>query len=298
MGPRCLGIASFPLLLALVLLVPTKVGVLVPQVLFELVLEPEDELADRTLKRHVVSLHMLEHQAIHREDGRRVTPTLEWWEFGLRLLGAAFLGGLIGFEREYHDQPAGFRTHILVTVGAALFTLVGAYGAAEFVGAEGFRFDPTRVAAQVVTGIGFLGAGAILRQGINVRGLTTAASIWVTASIGVAVALGFWEAGVITTAITLVSLLFLRPVQRVVLRSLRRSVFKIVVDLQAGGHVGRVNETLESGGVHVRLMRTVGEPRGDRQITLNVEVPSDVDLGEVLDRVRNLDEVSDVDWSR
>jgi putative Mg2+ transporter-C (MgtC) family protein len=227
-----------------------------------------------------------------------VTPTLEWWELGLRLVGAAFLGGLIGFEREYHDQPAGFRTHILVTVGAALFTLVGAYGTAEFVGDSAVRFDPTRVAAQVVTGIGFLGAGAILRQGINIRGLTTAASIWVTASIGVAVALGFWAAGVITTVIALVSLLFLRPVQRVMLRSLRQSVLKLVVDLEAGGHLGTVSEVLESKGVHVRLIRTAGEPRGKRQITLNVEVPSDVDWDEVVERVRSLDEVSDVDWSR
>src|SRR3990170_4226308 len=106
-------------------------------------------------------------------DGREVVPTLEWWEMGLRLLAAAALGGLIGFEREYNEQPAGFRTHILVTLGAALFTMAGAYGTAAFVDADVVRFDPTRVAAQVVTGIGFLGAGAILRQGINIRGLTT-----------------------------------------------------------------------------------------------------------------------------
>jgi putative Mg2+ transporter-C (MgtC) family protein len=232
------------------------------------------------------------------KDGRRVTPTLEWWELGLRLVGAAFLGGLIGFEREYHDQPAGFRTHILVTVGSALFTLVGAYGIADFVGDNAVRFDPTRVAAQVVTGIGFLGAGAILRQGINVRGLTTAASIWVTASIGVAVALGFWAAAVITTAIALVSLFLLRPVERVILRSLRRRIFKIVVDLAAGGRVATVSDMLESGGVHVRSVRTVGEPGGERQITINAEVPSDVDLDDVMERMRRHDEVSAVDLSR
>jgi len=151
-----------------------------------------------------------------------VAPTLEWWELGLRLLGATVFGGLIGFEREYNDQPAGFRTHILVTLGSALFTLAGAYGVSAFVDADVVRFDPTRVAAQVVTGIGFLGAGAILRQGINVRGLTTAASIWVTASIGVAVALGFWTAAAMTTLIALASLLLLRPMERVVLRSLQK----------------------------------------------------------------------------
>ena len=143
-----------------------------------------------------------------------LAPTLEWWEMGLRLLAAAALGGLIGFEREYNEQPAGFRTHILVTLGAALFTMAGAYGTAAFVEAGVVRFDPTRVAAQVVTGIGFLGAGAILREGISVRGLTTAASLWVVAAVGMAVALGmFWASGV-AVAVTVISLWALRPFRR------------------------------------------------------------------------------------
>jgi putative Mg2+ transporter-C (MgtC) family protein len=195
-----------------------------------------------------------------------VAPTLEWWEVGLRLLAAGALGGLIGFEREFNEQPAGFRTHILVTLGAALFTMAGAYGPAAFIDAGVVRFDPTRVAAQVVTGIGFLGAGAILRQGINIRGLTTAASIWVTASIGVAVALGFWVPALFTTALVVISLLFLRPIQRAILRSLRQSLVKIVVDLESGGRVAEVNEVLERGGINIRRMRTVGLPREQRQV--------------------------------
>jgi len=94
-----------------------------------------------------------------------------------RLLLAAVLGGAVGAERELHDQPAGLRTHMLLTIGACLFTLVSAYG-------FGGPTDPSRLAAQIVTGIGFLGGGAIVRQGLTVRGLTTAASIWATASIG------------------------------------------------------------------------------------------------------------------
>ncbi len=113
--------------------------------------------------------------------------TLSGWELALRVAVAAALGGLIGFERELGDQPAGFRTHILVSLGSALFTLVGAYGATPFLGGNDVvRLDPTRVAAQIVTGIGFLGAGAILRHGFTVRGLTTAAALWVTAAIGMA----------------------------------------------------------------------------------------------------------------
>jgi len=233
-----------------------------------------------------------------REPWRGVAPTLEWWEMGLRLLAAAALGGLIGFEREFNEQPAGFRTHILVTLGAALFTMAGAYGIAEFVDAGVVRFDPTRVAAQVVTGIGFLGAGAILRQGINIRGLTTAASIWVTASIGVAVALGFWAPALITTALALISLLLLRPIQRVILRSLRQSVIKVVVDLESGGRVAEVNEVLERSGVNVRRMRTVGLPSQQRQISLDVEISHDVQMEDVAQELRSIAGVSAVDWTR
>ena len=236
--------------------------------------------------------------ATTRDDGRGVAPTLEWWEMGLRLLAAAALGGLIGFEREYNEQPAGFRTHILVTLGAALFTMAGAYGTAAFVGTGVVRFDPTRVAAQVVTGIGFLGAGAILRYGINIRGLTTAATIWVTASIGVAVALGFWAPALITTALVLISLLFLRPIQRVVLRQLRRSLYKMVVDLEAGGRVAEVNEVLERMGANVRRMRTVGLPGQQRQLILDVEISEDLDIEGVAEQLRSTNGVSAVDWTR
>jgi putative Mg2+ transporter-C (MgtC) family protein len=101
-------------------------------------------------------------------------------ELALRLLVALILGAVVGVEREYHDHPAGLRTMALVAFGSCLFTVAGAYV---------FRAtDPTRVAAQVVTGIGFLGAGAILRTGSEIKGLTTAATIWVVAAIGMAVA--------------------------------------------------------------------------------------------------------------
>jgi len=110
-------------------------------------------------------------------------PTLNWDESLLRLALAALLGGLIGFEREMREREAGLRTHLLVSLGSALFTIVGAYGFHAFLdsGANVVRADPTRIAAQIVTGIGFLGAGAIIRQGLSVRGLTTAATLWVVA---------------------------------------------------------------------------------------------------------------------
>lgn len=143
-------------------------------------------------------------------------PTLEPWELGIRVLVAAALGGVVGLERELSDQPAGFRTHMLVSLGSALFTMVGAYGLAAFVpeNVDNTSFDPMRVAAQVVTGIGFLGAGAIIRQGVNIRGLTTAASLWVTAAIGMTTGIGFWLGAIFTTLGTVLALYGFKQIER------------------------------------------------------------------------------------
>jgi putative Mg2+ transporter-C (MgtC) family protein len=129
----------------------------------------------------------------------------------VRLAVAAGLGMVIGIERELREQAAGLRTHMLVAVGACLFTLVSAFG---FETGGATTPDPSRVAAQIVTGIGFLGAGAILREGQWVRGLTTAASLWVVAAVGMAVGLGMYWASGVAVVITVVSLWALRPFRR------------------------------------------------------------------------------------
>lgn len=134
-------------------------------------------------------------------------------ELALRVGLAFVLGGVVGFEREFNDQPAGLRTHIAVSLGACLFALVSAYGFDEFRAeraATNYQIDVTRVASQVVVGMGFLGAGAIIKFGPTVRGLTTAASLWVTAAIGLAVAMGSYELALVTTAAVLLSLVLLR----------------------------------------------------------------------------------------
>ncbi len=134
-----------------------------------------------------------------------------------RLALAATLGGLIGIEREIHGRPAGFRTHLLVTVGACLMMAVSEayyfkYG--MLAGDSVVRLDPGRVAAQIVTGIGFLGAGAIIKDGHVVRGLTTAACLWVAAGIGMAVGVGLYFPALFVTALALFNLLFLKRVER------------------------------------------------------------------------------------
>src|ERR1051325_7394962 len=115
------------------------------------------------------------------------------WELCARLVLAVALGGLIGLEREVSDHPAGLRTHITLALGACLFGLLSAYGFAGLLAdrnSNNFQVDPTRVASQIVVGVGFLGGGAILKSDAGVRGLTTAASLWATAAIGLGCALG------------------------------------------------------------------------------------------------------------
>lgn len=136
-----------------------------------------------------------------------------------RLVLAAALGAALGFERELRQKSAGLRTNILIAVGAALFTLMSIEMASQ-PGA-----DPTRIAAQIVTGIGFLGAGAIMRTGSGVQGLTTAATVWVNAAVGVAAGGGKYHLAALATGVTLAALLVLAPVERAIERlAVRRSL--------------------------------------------------------------------------
>src|SRR6185503_21198114 len=127
-----------------------------------------------------------------------------------RLCLAALLGGLVGLEREFHSQPAGLRTHMIVCVGSCLIMLVSMFMSTG----NPSHSDPGRIAAQVVAGVGFLGAGAIMRSGLSVRGLTTAACLWTVAAIGLAVGSGYWRAAVVTTFLTLVATVFFQKIER------------------------------------------------------------------------------------
>src|SRR6476646_4454879 len=133
----------------------------------------------------------------------------------LRILGSLLIGGLIGLERSFHGRPAGFRTHSLVCVASSLLMLVTVYPNEWMtqVAIDAIRTDPTRMAQGIMTGIGFLGAGVIFKEGLTVRGLTTAASIWVTAAIGILVGIGFYFPLVVTTVLTLGTLSIFRWIE-------------------------------------------------------------------------------------
>src|SRR6187397_1604820 len=138
----------------------------------------------------------------------------EWVIIG-RLCGALVIGAMIGFERTFHGRPAGFRTHSLVCIASAILMIVTVYQNQwmTHVTMDAIRTDPTRMAQGIMTGIGFLGAGVIFKEGLTVRGLTTAASIWITAAIGILVGIGFWFAAIAGAAATLIVLALFRFVE-------------------------------------------------------------------------------------
>jgi putative Mg2+ transporter-C (MgtC) family protein len=216
-------------------------------------------------------------------------PSVGWDGTLLRIVAAAVLGGVIGLERELDEKAAGLRTHMLVSIGAALFTMVGAYGFHDFLvnGGSVVRADPGRIAAQVVTGIGFLGAGVIFRQGFTVRGLTTAASLWVVAAIGMAAGAGYWAGAVIATGVGVISL---RPLEWLKEHWLtQRAPARLAVELKEGGSTGPVLEALERHGDLLALRRD-----GAR---VEVELRMDLDQRTLaLDEVAALDDVEEARW--
>jgi putative Mg2+ transporter-C (MgtC) family protein len=224
-----------------------------------------------------------------------VIPSLGWDDNLARLSLAAALGGAIGFERELRDREAGLRTHLLVCLGSALFTIVSAYGFREFLtsGDQVIRADPTRIAAQIVTGIGFLGAGAIIRQGISVRGLTTAATLWVSAAIGIAAGAGYYSGAVLGTVVTIVALWPLRLAAYRVFERLRPEERSIVVELRQGTKATELIEALEREQARIEHFQL--EDTHDRRIvTLTLDTPSEKLLTELAD----LDFVQGVEWRR
>lgn len=148
-----------------------------------------------------------------------------------RISIAATLSGLIGLEREIKNQPAGLRTHLLVGIGSCLMMLLSLYGfQSYYVGEDNVRFDPARIPSYVISGIGFLGAGTILVKGATIKGLTTAASIWIVAAIGLVVGAGMYGPAVLTTFIVIISLFVLNKIESRWIRQRSSQMLEIVVE--------------------------------------------------------------------
>ena len=206
-----------------------------------------------------------------------------------RLLLAAVLGGAIGAERELNDQAAGLRTHMLLTIGACLFTLISAYGFGGGIGT-----DPSRLAAQIVTGIGFLGGGAIVRHGLTVKGLTTAASIWATASVGVAIGAGSYVLGVGGAVLVVGTLFGLRRVSSLLQRwGVSREEYVLTTD--RGFDVQRLVELVERERADLRGLEHHEEEDGDRVVLL-VKLRPRYRPEQLLDALRGVEGVGHVEW--
>ena len=209
-------------------------------------------------------------------------------ELALRLLIAGVLGGLVGFEREYSNRPAGLRTHIVVCLGSALVMVTAEFIFNKYSGQ--IAIDPTRMGAQVISGIGFLGAGTILRTGDSIRGLTTAAGVWAVACIGLAVGSGFYAGALIATAFTVVTLLLTHPLER--WHDSKHGQTKIVVQLASfSSDVSIIIDSLLQSSAAVDNFQIV--PDDDNGFRLNLKLRG-VDARQKANMISSLGRLPDI----
>lgn len=219
---------------------------------------------------------------------------LNEWVVVFRLVLAAVLSGVIGFEREFHGRAAGFRTHILLCVGSTLVMLTSIHIFEAYYAKAGA--DPGRIAAGVVTGIGFLGAGTIMHSRSSIRGLTTAASLWVVAGIGLAVGSGLYLASVFTSAIAIVTLMFFSRLEHAMIR---KDWYKtVLIETREGaGQLKAIRTLLDEYMVEITDFGV--EPAaaaGDMILRLGVKLKATLNDDEIIDDIAHLDGVKRVRW--
>ncbi|MCO5230007.1 MAG: MgtC/SapB family protein [Chitinophagales bacterium] len=222
---------------------------------------------------------------------------INWNEIAIRLLLASLFGGFIGWERERKDWAAGLRTHMMVCVGACLVMIVSSYGFTDILNHPDIDLDPSRVAAQVVSGIGFIGAGAIIfsKQG-TVRGLTTAAGLWTVAAIGLATGGGLYFAAGMTTFVALVILWGIQPIEQRFFKKYRHMTLRVIAQKEIN-HSALLKRLLVSEKFKVQSFSL--DKEGDDFVFL-LEV-SNVDisrLDEIVQNVEKEEAVKEVFWAR
>ena len=191
-------------------------------------------------------------------------------EIGLRLLFAMILGLIVGIEREYTHRPAGMRTHILVALGSCAVMLTGQMIFAQYQ-PYGATPDPARLAAQVITGVGFLGAGTILREGTNVKGLTTAASLWGVACLGIAVGGGYYIIALIGTVLVILTLTLFEWLQKLLLRSKRGRQFYAVDTRDVVAAMQAVNALAQSASCNISDLQAENLEDGTYRLTFKTD---------------------------
>jgi putative Mg2+ transporter-C (MgtC) family protein len=224
---------------------------------------------------------------------RGLMHLLSNWETFERLLAAAALGSLIGFERERLLWAAGIRTHMLVCVGACLFMIVSAFGFSASITQEHVVLDPSRIAAQVVSGIGFLGAGAILARGEIVRGLTTAASIWTVAAIGLAVGGGLYFAAGLSTVIILAILAGVKPLEEAYRD--RNQTCRLVIETARGALTPEIlKHTLKIRNGQIKRFQAKARDADVDDLTVILARVSSNDIASFITKIKEISGVSEV----
>lgn len=214
-------------------------------------------------------------------------------ENSIKIVMILILAGIIGWDREQHGRPAGFRTHILVGIGSTIIMIVSIMLFEKFPGADG---DPGRIAAQVVSGIGFLGAGTILVQGSTVKGLTTAASLWTTAAIGLAVGGGFYYTAIIATFIVFISLVFLNSIEFGRTKIVKQELV-CKFDNQDKDYYRIVCEKLEEKDCKIKKMHLEKNKTANEVILkIKIDIASDL-LKELNSWMIEFDEIREFSWT-
>jgi putative Mg2+ transporter-C (MgtC) family protein len=208
-------------------------------------------------------------------------------ELAVRMIVAAALGAAIGLEREIHEHPAGMRTHLLVALGSAIFTELSIYG---FAGITSTPIDPSRVAAQIVSGIGFLGAGAILKYGTSIRGLTTAASLWTAAAIGMAAGAGEWLIAAIGTFIVVFSLWPLNALVERIHRPGTRAI-KVRLDVGRLDALGDISRLLADRRVEMAGINSLRKGKGHYEVEFDLRLPPAARPADILGAITAIPDV-------
>ncbi len=204
-------------------------------------------------------------------------------ELSMRIMLAAALGALMGLEREINDHPSGLRTHIAVAIGAATFGIVSAYAFTEFIALRAdnnYQVDVTRVASQVVVGVGFLGGGAIIKQGNSVRGLTSAAGLWVSSAVGLAVGLGMYTESIVATVTLVLALALLKKPSRWLRHRVARLKETIVISIPLDSDPSRVIAAVSE--LEETIIKAIVVNRREADDVLEIEIEIQVRGGERL----------------
>ena len=209
------------------------------------------------------------------------------------IICAAILGSLIGLEREIHGQPAGLRTHMILAVGAAVAAIIS-ISYSQFLSNPDLPSDPGRIVAQVVSGVGFLGAGAIMKAGVTVKGLTTASSLWTTAIIGIACGSKYYDLACFTTIVVILILSLISYLENLLMTQYRTHTLKVTLS-DRPGIVNEIKETLSMYKVKVESLNARMPNKKTLKLELIVRKPKDLAMDKLINILNLIDEAQEME---